>query len=194
MGSRKMKASEIAALLDLKPHPDGGFYLETLRDFSITLPKSQLPPHYKVDRPVSSAIYFLLPSGGIAPLHRIPCSETWHYYMGEPLTVFELLDDGQIKLTVVGPDLEAGQHLQYTVLPNVWFGAFPTLDVESFASDGSALVKAPDRDPEQHYSLVGVTCAPSFQFEDNELATLAELKVLAPNVEPFLSYLIPSKS
>lgn len=47
MGSRKMKASEIATLLALKPHPDGGFYLETFRDFCITLPKSQLPPHCK---------------------------------------------------------------------------------------------------------------------------------------------------
>lgn len=108
--------------------------------------------------------------------------------------MFELLDNGQIKLTIVGPDLEAGQRPQYTVPPNVWFGAFPTLDVESFASDGSVLVKAPNRDPELHYSLVGVTCAPAFQFEDNELATLAELEALAPNVKPFLSYLIPSKS
>ncbi|XP_020089691.1 uncharacterized protein LOC109711177 [Ananas comosus] len=185
------KAPEIVALLDLKPHPDGGFYLETFRDFSITLPKSQLPPHYKVSRPVSSAIYFLLPSGGIAHLHRIPCAEIWHFYLGEPLTVFELYNDGRIKLTVVGPDLEAGHRPQYTVPPDVWFGAFPTLDVESCSADGSVLVKAPKRDPELHYSFVGVTCAPAFQYDDNELATRAELKNLAPSAEPFLNYLIP---
>ncbi|XP_072979447.1 uncharacterized protein [Typha angustifolia] len=187
------KASQIVALLDLKPHPDGGFFLETFRDYSITLSKSQLPPHYKVvDRAVSSSIYFLLPSGGIAHLHRIPCAETWHFYTGDPLTVFELYDDGRIKLTVVGPDLEAGHRPQYTVPPNIWFGAFPTLDVESSSSDGSVLNKAPTRDPELHYSLVGVTCAPAFQFDDNELATRDELKALAPAAEPFINYLIPS--
>ncbi|XP_020110151.1 uncharacterized protein LOC109725988 [Ananas comosus] len=183
-------SSEIASLLDLKPHPEGGFFAETFRDFSITLPKSLLPPHYKVERPVSTAIYFLLPSGSVSHLHRIPCAETWHYYMGEPLTVFELHDDGHIELTVLGPDLNAGHRPQYTVPPNVWFGSFPTLDVESFASDGSLLVKSRKRDSELHYSLVGCTCAPAFQFEDFQLATRDELKALAPNAEPFLNYLV----
>ncbi|KAJ4754270.1 RmlC-like jelly roll fold protein [Rhynchospora pubera] len=186
------KASEIVATLDLKPHPDGGFYSETFRDPSISLSKSHLPNRYKVDRSVSSAIYFLLPSGGIAHLHRIPCAETWHYYGGEPLTVFELQDDGNVKLTVVGPDLEAGHRPQYTVPPNLWFGAFPTLDLASYTSDGSALSKAPSRDPESHYCFVGVTCAPAFQYEDNELATRDGMISLAPHAEPFINYLIPS--
>lgn len=38
------KASEMVATLDLKAHPDGGFYAETFRDPSISLSKSQLPP------------------------------------------------------------------------------------------------------------------------------------------------------
>lgn len=46
MGSSKT-ASEVAEMLDLKPHPEGGFYSETFRDFSITLGKSQLPPRCK---------------------------------------------------------------------------------------------------------------------------------------------------
>ncbi|XP_072953770.1 uncharacterized protein [Typha angustifolia] len=188
MGSTK-KSSEIASLLDLKPHPEGGFYAETFRDSSITLSKSQLPPHYKVDRAVSTSIYFLLPSGSVSHLHRIPSAETWHFYMGEPLTVFELHDDGHMELTVLGSDLEAGHQPQYTVPPDVWFGSFPTLDVESFASNGSVLVKARKRDPELHYSLVGCTCAPGFQFEDFRLATIEELKALAPCAEPFINYL-----
>ncbi|XP_038987453.1 uncharacterized protein LOC103703299 isoform X2 [Phoenix dactylifera] len=144
----------------------------------------------KIDRPVSTAIYYMLPSGSVSSLHRIPCSETWHFYMGEPLTVFELHEDGHTELTVLGPDLDAGHRPQYTVPPKVWFGSFPTLDVESFASDGSFLVEAPKRDPELHYSLVGCTCAPAFQFEDFELATRHELKALAPHAESILNYLI----
>ncbi|KAJ1701441.1 hypothetical protein LUZ63_001220 [Rhynchospora breviuscula] len=183
------KSSEVVALLDLKPHVEGGFFTETFRDSSITLSTSQLPPQYKVDRAVSTAIYFLLPAGSISRLHRIPCSETWHFYMGEPLTVFELHDDGDIELTVLGSDLDAGHRPQYTVPPNVWFGAFPTLDVDSFATDGSVLVKSKKRDPELHYSLVGCTCAPGFQFEDFEMASKEDLKNLVPQAEPFLNYL-----
>lgn len=188
MGSVK-KASEIVALLDLKPHPEGGFYNESFRDSSIVLRKAQLPSHYKVDRPISTAIYFLLPSGHVSHLHRIPCAETWHFYMGEPLTVLELSDSGVIKLTVLGLDIEAGQRPQYTVPPNVWFGSFPTKDVQSYSPNGDALTFAPKRDPEEHYSVVGCTCAPAFQYEDFELATAADVVPLAPHAEPFIRYL-----
>ncbi|CAM0907646.1 unnamed protein product [Alopecurus aequalis] len=192
MGSGDMTATEVAALLDLKPHPEGGFYAETFRDSSVSLTTAQLPPQYKVGRAVSTAIYFLLPTGSVSRLHRIPCAETWHFYKGDPLTVFELHDDGHVDLTVIGPHLDAGQRPQYTVPPNVWFGSFPTLDVESFASDGSFLVKSPKRDPEKHYSLVGCTCAPGFEYEDFEMATFHDVKSIAPKAEPFLNYLIPS--
>ncbi|KAG0499671.1 hypothetical protein HPP92_004362 [Vanilla planifolia] len=189
MGSTR-KASEIATLLDLKPHPEGGFYSETFRDRSVFLSKSQLPTQYKVGRPVSTAIYFLVPSGSVSRLHRIPCAETWHFYLGEPLTVFELHDDGRIVFTTLGLDLEAGHRPQYTVPPYVWFGSFPTLDVSCYSTDGSVLTKTPERDPELHYSLVGCTCAPAFQFEDFELATQAEMLTIAPKSGPFLQYLV----
>lgn len=38
------KTSEVVALLDLKPHVEGGFYAETFRDSSITLTTHHLPP------------------------------------------------------------------------------------------------------------------------------------------------------
>ena len=46
---RKMAltASAVAAKLNLKPHPEGGFFSETFRDTSITLSTSQLPPECK---------------------------------------------------------------------------------------------------------------------------------------------------
>lgn len=103
--------------------------------------------------------------------------------------IFELHDDGHIELTVLGTNLDAGHQPQYTVQPNVWFGSFPTLDITSFASDGSHLAKAQPRDPELHYSLVGCTCAPAFQFEDFELATFSEVAGLAPKADPFIKYL-----
>ncbi|KAK6941265.1 Cupin domain of unknown function DUF985 [Dillenia turbinata] len=186
-------ASQIIEKLNLNSHPDGGFYFETLRDTSVFLSTSQLPPTYKVDRAVSSAIYFLLQSGSVACLHRIPCSETFHFYLGDPLTVVELDDKtGHVKLTRVGSDLLEGQQPQYTVPPNVWFGAIPTKDL-NILPDGSVLNAEP-KDSEKHYSLVGITCAPAFQFQDNEIAKHSELVSRFPDKESLISLLtIPDR-
>ncbi|GFS38514.1 hypothetical protein Acr_00g0057970 [Actinidia rufa] len=251
--------SQIVEKLNLKPHPEGGFFSETLRDTSVTLSKSHLPStckltlssllssgsrsgsrffqvlsrinHFKVadhilicdlgldhltstsysntfesrvkisflfttygifdkvDRPISTCIYFLLPSGSVSVLHRIPCAETWHFYMGEPLTVLEMNDkDGSIKLTCLGPNpIDSDQHLQYTVPPNVWFGAYPTQDINVSSENGA--VKTAPRDAENHFSLVGCTCAPAFQFEDFEFARRSELSSLFPKYESLINLL-----
>ncbi|XP_010498322.1 PREDICTED: uncharacterized protein LOC104776028 [Camelina sativa] len=183
-----VKSSEIVGKLNLLSHPEGGFFSETLRDTSILLSTSQLPPTFKVDRAVSTCIYFMLPSGSVSHLHRIPMAETWHFYLGEPLTVVELHDDGKLKFTCLGPDLiEGDQKPQYTVPPNVWFGSFPTKDVR-FSHDGT-LVKAEPRDSENHFSLVGCTCAPGFQFEDFELAKRSDLVSQFPQHESLITML-----
>ncbi|CAI9297533.1 unnamed protein product [Lactuca saligna] len=181
-------ASEVVGKLNLKPHPEGGFFSETFRDTSITLSTSQLPPEYKVDRPISTAIYFLLPSGSVSHLHRIPSAETWHFYLGEPLTILEIDEkDGSLKLTCIGQDISENQLLQYTVPPNVWFGAFPTKDYEISSSTDNVVVKNAPRNAEEHFSLVGCTVAPAFQFEDFVLAKRSELVSRFPSHESLIS-------
>ncbi|CAH1432071.1 unnamed protein product [Lactuca virosa] len=181
-------ASEVVGKLNLKPHPEGGFFSETFRDTSITLSTSQLPPEYKVDRPISTAIYFLLPSGSVSHLHRIPSAETWHFYLGEPLTILEIDEkDGSLKLTCIGQDIGENQLLQYTVPPNVWFGAFPTKDYEISSSTDNVVVKNPPRDAEEHFSLVGCTVAPAFQFEDFVLAKRSDLVSRFPSHESLIT-------
>lgn len=183
-----LTASEIAKKLNLQPHPEGGFYIETFRDHSINLTTSQLPPQYKVDRPVSTSIYFLVPSGSVSRLHRIPCAETWHHYIGDPLTVVELDEkDGSVKFTCLGPNLGQNEVPQYTVPPNVWFGSFPTKDF-SYSADG-VFKKGEARDSERNYSLVGCTCAPAFQYQDFELAKPSYLIPRFPKMEPLVTAL-----
>ncbi|RDX92341.1 hypothetical protein CR513_25541 [Mucuna pruriens] len=183
-----LTASEIAKKLNLEAHPEGGFYVETFRDHSIHLSTSQLPPEYKVDRPVSTSIYFLVPSGSVSRLHRIPCAETWHHYIGDPLTVVELNEnDGSVKFTCLGSDLSQNQVPQYTVPPNIWFGSFPTKDF-TFSVDG-VFQRAAPRDSERNYSLVGCTCAPAFQYQDFELAKPSYLIPRFPQLKPLLTAL-----
>ncbi|KAJ4879498.1 hypothetical protein Rs2_36552 [Raphanus sativus] len=183
-----VKSSEIVKKLNLRSHQEGGFFYETFRDSSVILSTSHLPPTFKVDRAVSTSIYFLLPSGNVSRLHRIPMAETWHFYLGEPLTVVEIHDDGKLKFTCLGPDLiEGDQKPQYTVPPNIWFGSFPTKDFH-FPHDGNLLRTEP-RDSENHFSLVGCTCAPGFQFEDFELAKRSHLLSLFPQHESLITML-----
>lgn len=107
-----------------------------------------------------------------------------HFYQ-----VVELNEkDGKVKLTRLGADIIGdNQLLQYTVEPNVWFGAFPTKDFR--ISPNGLLEKNPARDEEHHYSLVGCTCAPAFQFEDFELGKRSELISQFPHCESFISLL-----
>lgn len=143
----------------------------------------------KVDRPVSTSIYFLLPSGSISHLHRIPMAETWHFYLGESITVVELNEeDGGVKLTCLGQDVGANQQLQYTVPPNVWFGAYPTKDFH-ISPEGGEISQNARRDPETNYGLVGCTCAPAFQFEDMSLAKQSDLISRFPQHEALISIL-----
>ncbi|XP_051149210.1 uncharacterized protein LOC127263931 isoform X6 [Andrographis paniculata] len=189
MASTTVTKSAIIAKLNLKPNPEGGLYSETFRDTSIILSKTHLPAQYKVDRPVSTCIYYLLPSGRFSHLHRIPCAEVWHFYFGEPITVVELHDDdGSIEFTCLGPDLLADdQVMQHIVPPNVWFGAFPTKDF--VVSSELTPVKTASRNPEEHFSLVGCTCAPAFQFDDFEMAARTELISRFPKYAPLISML-----
>ncbi|XBH98306.1 hypothetical protein VPH35_127837 [Triticum aestivum] len=140
------------------------------------------PYFNKVDPVVSRAIYFLLPGGDIARLHHIPCIETRHYYMEEPLMVFEVHDDGQVKMTVVGLDLRKAHRPEYMVPPNVFFGTFLTQDIEYFIDGGGVFVKTSGRDPGLHY----------YFFEDSEMATRDDMKTLAPKAEAFINYLVPA--
>ena len=83
--SAETSAAEIIARLELKPHPEGGYYRETFRD-------SRTDAN---GRARSTAIYFLLARGERSHWHRIDAVEIWHYYAGDALTLKIADDDGQ---------------------------------------------------------------------------------------------------
>ena len=107
-----MTSSEIIRFLDLRPHPEGGHYRETLRD-----------PMSCGDRSVSTAIYFLLAAGEISHWHRIDSIEVWHWYAGAPLALSICANAGDVISLGVGMDLSAGQHPQAIVPAGAWQSA-----------------------------------------------------------------------
>lgn len=105
-----MTAAEIIALLDLKPHPEGGHYRETFRD-----------PHQVDGRSVGTAIYFLLAAGEASHWHRVDAVEIWHFHAGAPLEL-KIFDQAEQRI-VLGADLTAGQRPQGVVPKGAWQAA-----------------------------------------------------------------------
>lgn len=106
-----LSAEDIVRLLDLAPHPEGGFYRETFRD-----------PNAPGGRAASTAIYFLLPGGAPSRWHRVDAAEGWHYYAGAPLELM-IEQNGRRRSQIIGVDLNSGERPQGMVPAGAWQAA-----------------------------------------------------------------------
>ena len=99
-----LTADEVVRLLELSPHPEGGFYRETFRapDLPVSLPDRGV-------RAASTAIHFLLRRVDFSALHRVRSDEAWHHYLGAPLELHLFDDAGHTELSL-GADLARGEH------------------------------------------------------------------------------------
>jgi predicted cupin superfamily sugar epimerase len=108
-----MTAEEIIEALSLQPHPEGGLYRETFRDYAGPDGRAR-----------STAIYYLLRAGEVARWHRIDAAEVWHWYAGDALEL-SLLGSGTISRVLLGPKLSEGQRPQIVVQARGWQSARP---------------------------------------------------------------------
>ena len=90
--------------LDLKVHPEGGFYKEVYRSREF-IQKKGLPQRYSSFRSFSTNIYFLLKSDQFSAFHRLKSDESWHFYRGSPLIIDILLQSGALYSVKLGQDL-----------------------------------------------------------------------------------------
>lgn len=126
-----MTAEEVKDLLKLQPHQnEGGFFVETYRS------------------EYSTAIYYLLTPETFSALHRLPHDEIYHFYVGDPVELLQLLPDGTGNMVTIGTDLTAGMQPQVVVPKGVW--------------QGSRLK------PGGTFALLGTTMAPGFSVKDYE--------------------------
>jgi predicted cupin superfamily sugar epimerase len=143
-------AARIAELLELAPHPEGGFYRETARG---------APRFEALARDAYTAIYFLLPAGTFSALHRVRSDEVWHHYDGDPVALHLVTDGGTHRELVLGKDVASGERPQIVVPAGVWQAAVPRGD---------------------RYALCGCTVSPGFDFADFEMPSRAELLARFP--------------
>jgi uncharacterized protein len=147
-------AKAIIAALDLRPHPEGGYYRETFRSNEL-LDAAALPARYSGARSMATAIYFLIEEGNFSALHRVQSDEMFHFYVGSPVEVFVIAPGGAAATAVLGSDVASGQRPQFLV-PK---GSIQGLRV---ARGGT-------------FALLGATVAPGFDFADFELMSRESL-------------------
>ncbi|MBL6448792.1 cupin domain-containing protein [Fulvivirga sp. 29W222] len=144
------KVDNYIKTLSLQPHVEGGYYKETYRS-SV----ENTYDGFKGKRSVSTGIYFLLRSGEFSAFHRIKSDEMWHFYDGDPLSIYVISASGKLQVIKLGLDLSNGQQPQAVVPAGCWF---------------ASRVEQPDS-----FALVGCTVAPGFDFQDFEMADGGEL-------------------
>lgn len=133
------RALQLVEMLQLQPHPEGGFFREVYRSA-----QSVYSSQVSSQRSALTDIYFLLAEDQISRFHRVTHDEVWHFYEGAPLKLFDVTPNGN--------------RLEEHLLGNV--GSLPYYTHTIKANHWQAAISAGE------YSLVGCTVAPGFDFED----------------------------
>lgn len=103
-----LSVSQIIEMLEMKPHPEGGYYSETFRDEEDGVTRS-------------TAIYYLLESGRPSHWHRVHgSSEIWHHYAGEPVSLTISSNGHDTESHRLGKTLQFGERPQ-VVVPSGWW-------------------------------------------------------------------------
>jgi predicted cupin superfamily sugar epimerase len=157
-----MTADDVKQLLQLEPlRVEGGFFRETYRS-RWTVSEEYLPEGMSGSRSVGTAIYFMLTPETFSALHRVPGTEIFHFYLGDPVVMLQLLRDGSSQTLTLGHDLAGGQRPQVVVRGHVW--------------QGSRLA------PGGKWALMGTTMSPGFDYHDFELGNREQLSAQYPEV------------
>lgn len=106
-------AETLIARLGLRPHPEGGHFVETCR---------HTPP--EGGRGVVTAIYYLLRAGEESRWHRVTdATEIWAWHAGAPLALTLSADGRHIAPHRLGPAIAAGERPQAIVPIGCWQAA-----------------------------------------------------------------------
>jgi predicted cupin superfamily sugar epimerase len=132
--------------LQLKKHPEGGYYRETHRSAGVFAVAG-----YDGSRNYSSAIYYLLTGNQVSSFHRLKSDEVWHWYAGGSLSM-QIISNGKLSRLFLGTKRRGRP--QQVISKNSWMAA-------SVGSGG--------------YCLVGCTVSPGFDFRDWELGKRSDL-------------------
>ena len=154
---QQLVINRIIRKLNLKKHPEGGYFSETYRcSKTISLSSDNV-----IDRNLATNIYFMLKSGQVSKFHRLKSDEIWYHHSGSPLKVYMIDKNCNLQIVNLGDITERECQPQLIIPGGTIFGAEVIL-------------------PET-YSLIGCAVMPGFDFEDFELINKNELGFIIPN-------------
>jgi predicted cupin superfamily sugar epimerase len=172
-------AAELVVLLNLIPHPEGGFFLETFRSGTVPMSsngQTNVACNAKnlvvtVDgrrRNCLSSIYWLPTLK--SPIQPLVCNESdhVHYYQGGlPMEYIHYDPATQVlATTIVGPDVVHGHVLQHPIRGGTWkCGRLMASYLEAIPAE---------------YSLIAEAVGPAFDFHDFHFVTTEELEQAKP--------------
>lgn len=102
-----ISAAAIIRTLNMRPHPEGGHFVETFRDEAGVKGRAH-----------ATAIYFLLQRFEVSHWHRIDATEIWLWHAGAPIEL--KIDEATV---VLGRDIAAGERPQAVVPAHAWQSA-----------------------------------------------------------------------
>ena len=165
---------KLIAKLHLEPLPmEGGMYFQSYRSVD-EIPLEHLPKRYPSRRRFCTAIYYLLTNeaDSFSTMHKLLTDEIYHFYLGDPVEMLLLYQDGNSKHVILGKDVLGEQHVQYVVPHGIW--------------QGSHLL------PGGKYALLGTTMAPGFESDEFVLGHRADLISKFPQEKALLQRLTRS--
>jgi uncharacterized protein len=142
------RVNKLIETLGLKPHPEGGYFVETFRS-----PLLVTPADARGQRSALTVIYFLLMHGACSRWHRVRSDEAWHWYEGSALELLTVRPEGGSICRVSLGSLSEGSAPSHVVPAGWWQAARPL----------------------GNYALVGCSVGPGFEFADfTLLSTIPE--------------------
>jgi uncharacterized protein len=161
-----MTADEVKQFLQLEPLAiEGGFFRETYRS-RWNVSSEYLPDGFRGSRSIGTAIYYMVTPETFSALHRLPGTEVFHFYLGDPAVMLQLLPDGTSRTVTLGSDLLNGHQPQVVVRGHVWQGC-------KLAPGGN-------------WALLGTTMSPGFDYADYEIGDREQLCTEYSDVAPLI--------
>lgn len=152
-------ANQIIKKFGMKPLPEeGGYFIETYR--SSETGNS------------STSILYLITEDNFSKLHKLSVDEIYHFYLGDPVIMLNLYENGLSERVILGQDILNGERCQHIVERNCWQG--------SFLKEGGV------------FALLGATVTPAFEYEQYQSASSCKKELLEkyPEMSDFITKLI----
>ena len=150
-------AQEIAPVLGLQEHREGGMFRELYR--------SVVRTHATKQRRAATSIFYMLRARDVSTWHLVKSDEIWMYHAGSSAVQLLLLPDGTFEERVIGPDVLSGEFPQSLIPAWTWQSTVLT-----------------DRS-EESWGLFGAVVCPGFEFEDYMEGRTEELVKRYPDAE-----------